>query len=715
MSVSSIPLESEVADWLEKLIQSEGLYDAIAGKEDLESIAESVRQAYFIPSFGIDYRSRLASAEAAEHVLNQLKSLEIISVNMSISLTTGEVLRPDILCFNPESRTLVVFEIKRAAETERQTVTELGGYEQELRNLLPFVGDCDICFVVVATEWSTLLNHAVGALNAWSGKRCLALKLALDVPGKDLSLSCHLPEAWHLTGSLAVAPEALQTINLYLAEDNADMDENWPPRSVITAMDVIARAGDRAGSHGFMMLWKDVNGTGRGVWGITLCGIDPFAMYAWWREHGLPQRDSDVALFFDRKRADMPGLVPDSIFAQIDEAEALLSDNYDLELEGAFSWQMQMTILRTQSLPTRFEFWGSLGQYARDFVCNPGVRDLYMPYIAHNDLNWTDPEVALPLIQNLAQGTPFSGGQIRCSDAFKVGMAIGTLIIALRSAAASEAVALKWEPLVCWSQYEVLRYAVEMQQIWLGTDDIAEPIPTLTNDPQQRLRAAEAMRHWIFSQLLGRGHPFHQHCFELGCSGPLLFGDLALQLGYQLPRESREQILGDLREIMKRVIPKIAGSVGYQVRSEAYKAFADYLSPYLDIGSCHDETSVDIAVDAMPDDELIAQFPNEILNGIDSIIPVAFHRAKAVPISGIDWDWLKAGIRALYEAGNHHGAVIRHLDGTIGTGRIDSGLAGTLAPISDPNEEVYFYDNLAGSACIAKITWQKLIETLTSD
>lgn len=72
MSASSIPLESEVAAWLVQLIESEGLYDAIAGKDDLVSIAEGLRQAQFIPSFGIDYRSRLASADAAEHVLNQL-------------------------------------------------------------------------------------------------------------------------------------------------------------------------------------------------------------------------------------------------------------------------------------------------------------------------------------------------------------------------------------------------------------------------------------------------------------------------------------------------------------------------------------------------------------------------------------------------------------------------------------------------------------------
>ena len=42
-------------------------------------------------------------------------------------------------------------------------------------------------------------------------------------------------------------------------------------------------------------------------------------------------------------------------------------------------------------------------------------------------------------------------------------------------------------------------------------------------------------------------------------------------------------------------------------------------------------------------------------------------------------------------------------------------MTGLLAPISNPSEEVYFYDNLAGHAIMAKITWQKLIETVTSD
>ena len=97
-------------------------------------------------------------------------------------------------------------------------------------------------------------------------------------------------------------------------------------------------------------------------------------------------------------------------------------------------------------------------------------------------------------------------------------------------------------------------------------------------------------------------------------------------------------MLGALREIMKQAIPKAAASVGYQVRSEAYKEFADYLAPYLDIGSCHDRTSVLSAVDAIPDDELIAQFPKQILKGSTALSLWFFttqKRFRSLQLTGI--------------------------------------------------------------------------------
>lgn len=88
--------------------RAEELLDTIQGQEAVLSLADLGSEECFLPAFSIDYISRRTSAEAARHVLGRLSLLEIVSINKSISLTTGEVLRPDILCFNSETKTLVV-------------------------------------------------------------------------------------------------------------------------------------------------------------------------------------------------------------------------------------------------------------------------------------------------------------------------------------------------------------------------------------------------------------------------------------------------------------------------------------------------------------------------------------------------------------------------------------------------------------------------------
>lgn len=384
MRTPNASLESEIVDWLVALIKKDQLQETISNTESLLKISKSARQASFIRTFSIDQVSRLASADAAQVVLENLGLLDVIAVNKSISLATGEVLRPDILCFNPESRTLVVFEVKRETFTERQTITELAGYEHELRNVLPFLGNFDICFVVVAKDWATLLDHAVANLNAWSAKNCLALKV--DIDSRPFRLACHLPEAWHLTGSFGLPPDALQTISVYLAEEEPDTSEHSPPRSLVTAMDVITRAGDRANSHGFMMLWKDVNGMGRGRWALTLCAVDPMAMHDWCSKHGLPRRESEVTQYFDMQVTESATLVPSVVYRIAKEAFPILKDRYAPEFEGAFSWHESLRQRRASAVPIRFDFWGKLGEYAREFVCNTTVRDRHMPFISHNEL-----------------------------------------------------------------------------------------------------------------------------------------------------------------------------------------------------------------------------------------------------------------------------------------------------------------------------------------
>lgn len=724
MSKIKLPPECEVVSWLKQLIEKEELIESIQGQEAITSLTDMVRQECFLPSFGIDYISRRSSAEAADHVLSRLNLLDIISINTSISLTTGQVLRPDILCFNPETKTLVVFEVKRASETERQTVTELAGYEQELRNMFPFLGNFDICFVVIAADWSTLLMHAVGSMNAWSEKQYLALKLTNDESG--FGLLAHLPEAWHLTGSTNLPVEALPSIDLYLAykriddrgseQGNIDPfggnedNDRWPPRIVLTAMDVIAREGDRAGSHGFMMLWRDVNGFGRGRWCITLTAIDPYAMHAWCRDHGLPQRESEAATFLHNRRDDLLGQTSQTVYDIAKAAFPLLKEHFELEFSGDFQWQLKTRQYRNRVVPTRFDFWGSLGQHAREFISNPAVRNHYMPFVGLNQLDWTDPVVAMTLVANLSLGAPFPGGVIKCSDAFLTGRVLGDLAVAAFNAAPDKEHAARIEPMVEWAQLEALRFAIEMNQMYDLTKKVTTPMPMLSNDPAKRLKATDDLAQWVRADLISKQHPFHQKCFDLGYHHALLFSLLSEQAINSLGTDEPRVAACIVRSILRGVLSRAKGSQGQMFESSGFLEFMAFLEPHLGSNiELAGEEAVNVAINAIADEELLSGFAGPIVKGVDSIIPVVLHTTRSSFPVRVDWEWLKSGIKALFESGDHCPAVIFSQNGMVGSGRLKQPFR-LVSSISDPNVEVYVLDESSVMNIAIKMTWDEVKE-----
>lgn len=180
-------------------------------------------------------------------------------------------------------------------------------------------------------------------------------------------------------------------------------------------------------------------------------------------------------------------------------------------------------------MPTRFDFWGSLGQHAREFVCNPAVRDNYMSFVGRNQLDWTDPAVAMTLVANLSLGAPFSRGVIKCSDAFLAGRVLGDLLGAAYNTAPDKELAAKFEPVVEWAQLEALRFAIEMKQMSDITEQVVTPMPALSRDPAKRFDATVELAQWVRTDLISKRHPFHQACFDLGYRHAMLFNLLAEQ------------------------------------------------------------------------------------------------------------------------------------------------------------------------------------------
>ncbi|CAB3759090.1 hypothetical protein [Paraburkholderia solisilvae] len=711
MANSNSSLESEISKWLVELIQDESLPEAIGEVARIDAAIESFDQRVGIPAFGFDHLSRRANIRAAATVLNNLKLLDIVSVDKSISLTTGEVLRPDILCFNPESRTLIVFEIKRDKLTERQAITELAGYEQELRNAFPFLGDFDVNFVVVSTHWDTLLSHAISNFNTWSGKHCLALRVSADE--RPFTLTCHVPDAWQLRGGNGLPQEALQTIDVCLYEEGArdDGEEGEQiPAALITAINIIARSGDRHESHGFVMLWKDHANFGNGQWSLTLCGVDSFAMYEWCRRHGLPIRSSDLTEYLTQHASDMSSQAPSSIYRIAKDSFPVLRGKYRPMFETACAWDDKMSLLRRRASPIYFEFWGALGDYAREFVCHQAVRERYIPYIELHGLDWTHADVAFPLIGNICGDIPFPDGVVRCSDAFEAGIRLGLHEAIARISDESVDEEQKLAALMQWTLLEATRVAIEMAEIYRTVAEVDVPPPPLSSARSIRASSVSDLCTWVVDHLIGDDHPVHQQCFELGRWGAIYFSDwLDVQEQQTFVHAHADALADPLREMLESLF-KITNPFDMEgARTSALRGFLRQVA----VTSSSELDAQPSPFHGIPAVDLLSAFRDYGARGLDEIVPAVLHTTGEMPDMALDWDGIRESARRIFEGGCQWPAVLLSQNGRWGVGEVDEQYRKLLLPISDPDVEIYFVDQKAVASFSVKMTWPELREKLT--
>ena len=692
--------EDEIVDWLVELIKNDELLEVIDETEKIYAIKETFNQAACIPAFGFDHLSRRASVRAAATVLDTLSLLEIISVNKSISLTTGEILRPDILCFNPEKRSFVVFEVKRDKLTERQALTELAGYEQELRNALPFIGGYEVNFVVISTQWDQLLDHAVANYNTWSAKHCLALKVEADK--RPFSLACHVPQAWQMRGGTGLPDDALQTIDLYLYEDSDQEANDDVPQQLFTAMEAIARSGDRLGSHGFALLWRDNINIGNGSWAITLCGIDPIAMHTWCLESGITTRSSALTDYVEKHAAETPLQVPSALYRSAKEAFPLMGSRYRPMFESSLSWGQKLEMIRGRSVPVYFEFWGALGDYAREFVTHPGVRNRYLPFIEQDGFDWHHPEVAVPLLGNICGYVPFPQGVIRCRASFEAGVVLGLFETLARTADEFDEPQAGLESILSWAFLEVIRVHIEMCEIYRTVREVNVPPPPISSNYEKRASSADLLSTWVLDHLIGDSHPIHQTCYEIGRAGaPCLSNWLNEKSRDAFSAAHAEDVVAQLREGLADIISHADDFEGGYMKSGPLEQFLKQIG--FDLAS---PLPVQISkIDVIPAKELLMAFQTIGADGLDEIIPAVLHTTGPLPGIDIDWEALQQSARAIFKSGVRWPTVIVSQNGRFGIGELQGLPKQMLPPIANPDEEVYFFDEKAAFSSARKVTW----------
>lgn len=713
--------EAEVTNWLVDLIESDKLHETILGKESIEEVTLAIDDPYVIPKFSIDYASRLASARSSNFVLEQLRNLEIVSIDRSISLDKGEVLRPDIIAYNPESRVIVLFEVKRDKGPERQAISELAGYEHELQNFFPFLSNMDICFVLVAKDWSDLMSHGLAGLTTWAGKQCLALSLDYDAVPRELR--CKIVEAWSLTGSTTIPDDALQCYDLVLYDKNEQESLSTDievPRLIQTAIDMIARSGDRMRSHGFLLLWRDISPFPL-QWVITLCTFD-YGVFASRSSANERSKVSKISSYFLEENDLSYGSMPKGGYEIPKTSIDLLSEEYDVQIENHSNWKQKVSAHRLRSQPVIYEFWGAPGDFARDFISQKSVRNILLTFLPQSKLDWRDPIVAVPLIEYMTDRPPFAEGKVLSRDLLEAGITLGSLATTCVNMNAilqdSEEFRNKESLTVYsarfkWILPEAVVLMAELAQLSLSYDDL-EPPPPLTNDFTKVEDHIDKIVAWVHEDLIGDNHEIHSDSFILGLS-------LGFAYEYFSQSQTTAGALKELKEASSNaihfceqtvlVLMKRAedNEIGDRAKDEA----RDYLQQLAALYPREFEKSSTREILEKLSFPVLLRTLRLCAAAVDSFLNPVHHTLRPLAIVNVDMTAIKNGIEAIFRRGDRRPAVMIDSSGRYGTGHLPE--EGKFLPeLTSTDNEVYFADYRPGVSIIKKVTWAEVAEKLSA-
>jgi hypothetical protein len=707
--------ESELHQWLLKAIENDELSDLIFDNAGMAAASRGQEDNMF-PQFSIDHLARKAALRAGRLVMESFSLLVLLTSDKNVSIVRNETLRPDILCINPELQSIVIFELKKGFQTGRQSLTELLAYEQEVKNLLPFLSNYDVNLVLVSTEWSPLMDHAVSAAITWSGRRILCLEAGEE--GGKLQLRTRVPSAWKVTGSVYFPEDALPCVTICLYEKDA-YSEGWTkdvakekdldPR-IWTALEIIAREGDKLGGHGFALLWRDRLGISLTNYNITICGVSPFAFYRLSRERGIfGLREGRLVQKLDRYMQDHdPQGHSAALMATVTAADRLLREAASPMLESFTTWGTERLSLSRRAEPLLCEFWGALGDYARAYVMNPAVRKHRRNMLLGGTSDWRHPSVGLPLIQSFTRPEIFFEGEVRCSDAFRLGVLVGldrTLRFNLRRLGGNHAeLRCRFE----WNRIELMAVVDEIRLLADAANNVTPPDAPLkfygdplADDEEDRQR----FEAWVLQQFFQES-PAHGLFFELGARGAFVFDESKQGLwGEQLPEEFYRAIEAPIRDAITLVLSRYRQMQHERALVKDRKVLYRQLRLALDLPKNFSGAQLS----GLPFSVLLSAWPLCLIAS-DSVLDTVFHKHAPVTPANVDWPWLKQGVAEMRAQGKVDAGVILLPNGQIVTGRVVPIGVKLSMKIDDPNQQVLFLDRSNGIGFLRVVTWVDLEE-----
>lgn len=685
-------LERKIHDDILALIEKNEFGNKISEKSELYAAIDTLKNQEFIPSFSLDYLGRRKLLNSAGYILPKLNLLDLVSSDKSISREKGEVLRPDIVAYNPEENCFVIVEVKKEKQTARETMTELMAYEQEIQNHMPFCSNLDVLYVVVSPEWSTLLDHSIVSAVTWSSRKILALNY--DVDTGDVSI--YLPDAWSRLGTPLLPQDGGPTVTLIC--DGLNSDE--PEQALFNAIDLLKEFADRENISGFCYLWRDWHPLFGNKWNISVCIVNPVEIYKQSAFEKLNQRKTPLSNYIENNICDLEKYYPSSMFEAANSAKDYLDKFCNARYEGLSSWYIDLEENRFRSMPVEFRFFGEFAAFTRGLVANEGFWSLNVESLELSQHGFSDPMVAVPFIDSLFGKSFLDSGKLTLSECAKIGKVISVIFMALNNyiAAKNESLEKKTYFLcICrWYQFSLISIVNEIKILERSSSDKLLSPPVLKiSDNQEALDSLSEYKAWLIEDLIGSEFPLHQHILELACNVGFI----------------EDKTFGEI--VSNAEVSKILLDC-----SQAINLLSSHLSSLRHTYVCDNEVRLSEAlhlkiVNAFEDElksidskELVYCILNEMPKFLDLVVYPVFFNLNGIDLTNIDWQEIKRTYIYHVESGKNDVCVSLMPNGDVGISRHD--MAALMMKNISPENSFLFLNESHCAGLIRIISWSSI-------
>lgn len=647
-------------------------------------------------AFGADFLLRRKLQSAARLILDALEGAEMVSrTPKNISLNKADRLLPDLVLVNREQARLIVVEIKRSAETARETLTELGAYEQEVRNLLPYISDLELVQVVISTDFPTLLDHGIAGMAMWTSRQILCLQVTAVDP--DLRLSVHLPSAWSpiVQGVLPANAVKMHTLVLY------DADEEKIDRVLPHACDLIARNADRCGAHGFLMAWRRPSSEPNALYQyfVSVGSLNPFAF--------LP---SSVATDL----IDI-GTVPLGNF--------LLDEALDLAEASGITFEVAepaVTVLRTVCAPAweAETDWVSfrqppsvVGDASYRAGCEPLRTDFWgalLDFAVERDIvpSWKDWRFGVAILDEIFGVGIVNRGRPTCGALLDLGSAFGNLSALLHGfEALDDAARASRSAPMAWAAADL---SAALREIIEGSPEtVRKAVPDARlrlMEPTASRTALECFVRWIADDLTGDSHPLHRIVFHAGLRAfaaleryvPASMVDPSVLTG------SKAALAGDVRVLLTMLASLDQTD---SLTLESREQFVTMLGVNHSASGEEVQEAIRSLDDASAVEMMISYRLPRLLDIVFAPLPL---RDDALKGGVIDWPALREQVRKIAAQGSWQPVLVIHPTGDVSIGDA-SGSELPLPTLTDAAAEVIVvYIHAIGFEVARRERWDEL-------